>query len=83
MFPKISFLNTSAYTKLQEHFSEIKDVHMRNMFSSDPERFQKFSIEFENILFDYSKNRVTGKTIQLLTKLAEELQLPAAIEAMF
>ncbi|MBC8172917.1 MAG: glucose-6-phosphate isomerase, partial [Chitinophagales bacterium] len=59
------------------------DVHIRNMFSSDPERFQKFSIEFENILFDYSKNRATVKTMRLLTDLAEELELSVAIEAMF
>ncbi|HEY6975208.1 MAG TPA: glucose-6-phosphate isomerase, partial [Chitinophagaceae bacterium] len=53
------------------------------LFENDPERFQKFSLRFNDILFDYSKNIITAKTMQLLLLLAEECDVKAAIEAMF
>ncbi|GAB3196491.1 glucose-6-phosphate isomerase [Pontibacter aydingkolensis] len=53
------------------------------MFARDEQRFEKFSLQFEDILFDLSKNRVTKETLDLLVELAEEMDLPAAIESMF
>ena len=56
---------------------------MRDLFSADPERFSRFSLIFNDILFDYSKNRITEKTMSLLEQLAEEMHLSKKIEAMF
>ena len=68
---------------LQNHFSEIADLQMRDMFDDDPHRFDKFSLCFNDILFDYSKNRITDKTLPLLFELARHRKLGAKIEAMF
>jgi glucose-6-phosphate isomerase len=83
MFPKISPLQTKSWQQLQEHSTEIKDVHMRNLFHDDPERFNRFSLQLDDILFDYSKNIITENTMQLLLQLAEESKVKDAIEAMF
>jgi len=83
MLPKANPAVTTSWTLLQEHFSEIKDLHLRELFKNDPGRFSKFSIVKENLVFDYSKNRVTEKTIKLLIQLAEECNLKEAIKAMF
>jgi glucose-6-phosphate isomerase len=83
MFPKINPVYTSSWKALQLHYTEMKQVHMSNLFKADKERFAKFSIQFDEILFDYSKNIITDKTKELLLQLAADCQLPAAIEAMF
>ncbi len=83
MFPKINPVYTSSWKALQLHYTEMKQVHMSNLFKADKERFAKFSIQFDEILFDYSKNIITDKTKELLLQLANDCQLPAAIEAMF
>lgn len=72
-----------AWQALAAHYAEIKDEPMRNMFAADPERFHHFSLQFEDILFDYSKNRVTKETINLLVQLAEECELPQRRVQMF
>jgi glucose-6-phosphate isomerase len=56
---------------------------MRDLFAQDPERFIKFSIRFRDILVDFSKNRITEETLNLLLSLAEEIDLRDAIERMF
>ena len=56
---------------------------MRDMFASDPDRFNKFSVEFGGILFDYSKNRINEKTVDLLVALAEQAKVREMAEAMF
>ncbi|MBB1645498.1 glucose-6-phosphate isomerase [Sphingobacterium sp. UME9] len=90
MFPKINFTETEAYKNLAQHFdslsglssnSEKKDL--RALFAADPARFEKFSIAFEDILLDYSKNRITEETKALLVQLAKECGLADAIAAMF
>jgi len=68
---------------LQNHFNDIADVQMRDLFDDDPKRFDKFSICFNDILFDFSKNRMTEKTLSLLFQLARERKLDKKIEAMF
>src|SRR5581483_9414660 len=83
MLPKIKPLHTDAWDKLERHYKKISETHLRELFADDPERFANFSIAFEDILFDYSKNRITGKTLSLLIDLAEECKVSEAIEAMF
>jgi len=83
MLPKINPTNTAAWNSLQEHFSEMKNVHMRELFKNDPDRFQKYSIANRDIVFDYSKNIINDKTIQLLLQLANECKLKDGIDAMF
>jgi len=84
MFPKVTPTETAAWQRLQEHYkNEIKGVHMRSLFKADPDRFTKYSLIFDGILFDYSKNIVTDKTMTFLRQLAEESNVKEAIEAMF
>jgi glucose-6-phosphate isomerase len=74
---------TRSWQRLTEHFAEIKDVHIRDLFDRDPSRFDALSIKFSEIVVDYSKNRITSDTLALLVDLAEELELRQAIEQMF
>jgi glucose-6-phosphate isomerase len=83
MLPKINPKNTAAWRSLQEHFSEMKNVHMRELFKQDPDRFSKYSISNRDIVFDHSKNIIKDKTIQLLFQLANECRLKDGIDAMF
>ena len=71
------------YTDLQSHAEQIKQLHLRNLFEWDSERFNRFHIEWQDFLFDYSKNRITPETMDLLIRLAEESGLKQAIEDMF
>ncbi|HWV73738.1 MAG TPA: glucose-6-phosphate isomerase [Pseudosphingobacterium sp.] len=83
MLPKVNFTETDAYSYLSNHYINIAPKHLRDLFAYDPNRFEKFSIAFEDILFDYSKNRIDEQTIALLIQLARECKLEEAIEAMF
>jgi glucose-6-phosphate isomerase len=74
---------TRAWSQLTAHFLEMQAVHMRELFQEDPDRFQNFTIQFEDLLVDYSKNIVTTDTIKLLCDLAEEQNLHEAIKQMF
>jgi glucose-6-phosphate isomerase len=80
----MSSLTTSkAWIALQEHYQQIQNYSMRDAFAQDKERFNKFSLHLNDILFDYSKNRITQQTLPLLTDLARHAQLEAKIKAMF
>ena len=83
MLNNIDPTKTKNWRKLADHFAKIKDVHMKELFNRDTERFEKFSVRFNDILVDYSKNRITGETVQLLLDLAQEAELKKAIESMF
>jgi glucose-6-phosphate isomerase len=84
MLPKVNPTNTQAWLLLRKHYEdEMSRRHMRDMFAAEPDRFQKLSIQFGDILFDYSKNIINQKTLQLLLQLADECDLKAAIESMF
>ncbi|WP_017733745.1 glucose-6-phosphate isomerase [Nafulsella turpanensis] len=83
MFPSIDPTTTKAVEKLDEHYEQIKDTHLRKMFAHDHDRFKRLSLRFEDILLDYSKNRITDKTMHLLVDLAKECKLGDAISAMF
>ena len=73
----------SAWKALQEHFEQVKDLHMRDLFADDAGRFEKFSLRYNDILLDYSKNRISEETLPLLIDLAEQSELPAWIEQMY
>ena len=80
----MSNLTTSpAWLALTAHRQEMAGVHMRELFAQDPQRFDRFSLQFSSLLFDYSKNRITEKTMTLLFALAKQADLAAWIEAMF
>ncbi|NOT51180.1 MAG: glucose-6-phosphate isomerase [Chitinophagaceae bacterium] len=83
MLPRINPTITKAWQQLLQHAAEMKDVHMRDLFKNDPGRFRKFSLCIDEMAFDYSKNIITEKTIQLLLQLANECKLKDAITAMF
>ncbi|WP_462327567.1 glucose-6-phosphate isomerase [Desulfobaculum sp.] len=74
---------SAAWKALKAHYDSIKDVHMRELFDADPHRFESFSLRLEDILFDYSKNRITQETMDLLLALARERGLTAKRDAMF
>jgi len=83
MLPKVNFTDTKSYQYLSDHLIDISEKHLKDLFSEDPLRFEKFSIQFSDILLDYSKNRITDKTMALLIQLAHECGLKDAINAMF
>jgi glucose-6-phosphate isomerase len=83
MLNKINPGNTKSWKALRDHFGQMKQVHMRDLFVADGQRFEKYSIRFLDILVDYSKNRINADTLRLLLNLAEETQLADSIEKMF
>ncbi|MFN0653761.1 glucose-6-phosphate isomerase [Escherichia coli] len=75
---------TAAWQALQKHFDEMKDVTIADLFAKDGERFSKFSATFDDqMLVDYSKNRITEETLAKLQDLAKECDLAGAIKSMF
>ncbi|RZK60476.1 MAG: glucose-6-phosphate isomerase [Pedobacter sp.] len=83
MLPKINFTTTAAYKYLVDHFITINETSLKDLFTQDGERFEKFSILFEDILVDFSKNRINDTTLALLLQLAHECKLDEAIKAMY
>lgn len=83
MLPKINPTTTPAWNRLLAHYLEIKNKRMKSFFDEDATRFEKMSITFNEIIFDYSKNIVTDETKKLLLELANDCKLKEAIEAMF
>ncbi|HFF4068236.1 TPA: glucose-6-phosphate isomerase [Escherichia coli] len=75
---------TAAWQALQKHFDEMKDVTIADLFAKDGDRFSKFSATFgDQMLVDYSKNRITEETLAKLQDLAKECDLAGAIKSMF
>jgi len=75
---------TAAWQALQNHYAEMKDVTIASLFADDADRFAKFSATFDDqMLVDYSKNRVTQETLDKLLALAKETDLQGAIKSMF
>jgi glucose-6-phosphate isomerase len=72
-----------AWNALQQHYKKAKKLHLRDLFEKDSKRFEKFSIRFNDILLDYSKNRITDETMKLLLQLAREAKVKKWIEKMF
>ncbi|MBE5214939.1 glucose-6-phosphate isomerase [Pectobacterium sp. A535-S3-A17] len=75
---------TAAWQALQHHFDAMKDVQISELFAQDSDRFAHFSATFDDqMLVDYSKNRITAETMEKLHALARETDLSAAIQSMF
>ena len=72
-----------AWRELRAHFEQTADLHLTQLFADDPRRAQDFSLENQGLFLDYSKNRVTRESMDLLVKLADEALLPSAIKDMF
>jgi glucose-6-phosphate isomerase len=83
MLPKINPTSTDAWRLLQQHAGEMKAMHIRDLFLNDADRFAKYSLGLEDTLFDFSKNIITDKTMQLLLQLARECKVKDAMNAMF
>ena len=72
-----------AWQALQNHYQKIHDVHLRELFTDDPQRGEQMTAEAAGLFLDYSKNRVTAETLKLLIELVEESGLRSQIDAMF
>ena len=83
MFPKINPTQTSAWQALKKHHNELKDTKLQTMFATDPERFNRLSLELEDILWDFSKNFINETTLQLFEELFRECGLDEALSAQF
>jgi glucose-6-phosphate isomerase len=83
MLQSVDFTQTDAFRKLKNHQKVISKTNIKTLFEEDSKRFNKFSIRFKDILLDYSKNRINGRTMANLLRLAEECQLDDAIQKMF
>jgi len=80
---KVSLTELPEFKTLEEHYSNVKNLHMRRMFSTDSRRFNKLSLEHRGLLLDFSKNRITYDTIPLLCELARAVDLEGWRERMF
>jgi glucose-6-phosphate isomerase len=78
-----SITQTPAWQELKQNYRELHSVQMRDLFASDRRRFKHFSLYFDDLLLDYSKNRITLRTMKLLFELAQEANLEAQIANMF
>lgn len=83
MLSKHNPAETKSWHKLTMHYLSMQAVHLNELFQEDPNRFEKFHTQFEDILIDYSKNIITEETLQLLKSLTEECELREAIHSMF
>lgn len=83
MLPGINPTTTNAWKELEAYYAGFKSTHMKDLFARDGKRFEKYSLRFEDILLDYSKNRIDEKVMSLLFQLAEECGLKNAIDSVF
>ncbi len=72
-----------AWSALQAHYQQLEKLQLRDLFDQESDRFDRYSLQFNELLLDYSKNRITDETLKLLTTLATEIHLDDAIEQMF
>jgi len=78
-----SLTSTSSYQALANHAAKAKDWQMRDLFAADPQRFERLSAEAAGLFLDYSKNRLDGRTLELLKALAQERGVERLRDAMF
>ena len=83
MLPNTNPTKTRSWRKLSDHYKKMEPVLMKDLFAADPDRFNKFSFKFNDVLVDCSKNRITAETLSLLIDLADETGVREAIESMF
>ncbi|MEN8187055.1 MAG: glucose-6-phosphate isomerase [Bacteroidota bacterium] len=74
---------TKSWKNLEDHFEQIKDVHMKSLFQKDNKRKEDFTLNFDDFSIDFSKNRITEETLKYLLELANESELKDAIEKYF
>ena len=74
---------TKAWKKLEHHYKHFRKLQMKDLFAVDPDRAKKFSVNFDAMYLDYSKNRINDRTMKLLLNLARECDLENKIKAMF
>jgi len=74
---------STTWLALKKHYDDLRHIHMRDMFESDENRFDRYSLLQNDILYDFSKNRVNDETIKLLLQLAKDVNLSQWIEKMF
>ncbi|MBO4644255.1 MAG: glucose-6-phosphate isomerase [Alphaproteobacteria bacterium] len=79
----MTLTDLNAWKDLEKNYADVRGKTMRDMFAADPNRFEEFSVSLDNLLLDYSKNRITEETMELLVKLAREAGVEKAREAMF
>ena len=73
----------AAWRELLAHYEQVAELQLTQIFADDPQRAKEFSLEFQGLFLDYSKNRITRESLDFLMNLADEVQLPAAINDMF
>ena len=78
-----SLTASPAWKSLETHHQKVRELHLRKLFSDDPKRGERMTVEAMGIYLDYSKNRITDETLKLLIKLADECGLRTRIDAMF
>ena len=83
MIPHINPTATAAWASLAQHAEALKQTHLKELFQQDGDRYQKFSFPFNDIIFDLSKNILTGETLEKLIQLAHECKLKDGIKALF
>jgi glucose-6-phosphate isomerase len=83
MLPKVNPTNTKAWKALEEYYAKFNGTQMKDLFAKDAKRFDTYSLQFEDILVDFSKNIVDEKVFSLLIQLAEECGVKQALEAEF
>ena len=83
MLPKINPTETQSWEKLRDHFFEMQYLKMQDLFAEDPMRVSQMHVQWNDFLLDFSKNRITPQTIDLLMELADEVQLSEGINAMY
>ncbi|WP_245949179.1 glucose-6-phosphate isomerase [Lutibacter citreus] len=74
---------TNAWQKLSDHYNGFKNEQLKSLFNKDEDRKEKFTINFDEFEFDYSKNRISEETISLLLELANEVDLKSAMDSYF
>ena len=83
ILPRVNPLKTKSWEDLKNHFYKIKDSNISDLFVSDPNRYKNFSINFGDLLLDFSRNRINDETLDIFEKLAEEIKLSDAIKSYF
>ena len=83
MLNKVNPSETQSWKNLVDHYKEMKNIYMKDLFVNDPDRFNKYSIRFNGILVDYSKNIITEDTLKLLLRLTDDVGLRDALNKMF
>jgi glucose-6-phosphate isomerase len=79
----VRITETAEWKALQEHFGNVRKLHLRQLFADDPRRAESMTVEAADLVLDYSKNRLTGETVRLLVALAERAGLRERTEAMW